>query len=247
MPEKTAPLIVAHRGYSSRHRENSPHAWHAAVEAGADVVETDIRMTRDGTLVCCHDADLLRVAGRPDVIAESDADELARIVVAGAHAAPTLALLFSILPHDQPILFDVKDEEPAVLDRLVAAAKASQRRSLIFGLHRFRSVAHVRAQTEAAILGLLGEDEDVAAFFSAGGTILRLWEGDAAPERIAAHVERGRPVWVTTGHRGTSRAVGDFAPEALRAMAGAGANGFLVNDPVAARTALAASQPEVAA
>ena len=67
------PLIVAHRGFSAAHRENSPAAWLAAVEAGADLVEVDIRMTRDGTLVCCHDADLQRLAGQPAAIAEIDA------------------------------------------------------------------------------------------------------------------------------------------------------------------------------
>jgi glycerophosphoryl diester phosphodiesterase len=156
-PSSVLPAIVAHRGYSAAHRENSPAAWRAAVEAGADVVEADIRMTRDGVLVCCHDADLGRLAGRPELIADLGAADLAAVTVDGEAAAPTLETLFATLPVGQSILFDVKDERPEVLDRLVAAAEASGRRGLIFGLHTLATVHHIRPLTTAKILGLLAE------------------------------------------------------------------------------------------
>ncbi|MEL4358851.1 MULTISPECIES: inositol monophosphatase family protein [unclassified Luteococcus] len=55
--------VVAHRGDSETARENTPEAFAAAFEAGADVVELDIRTTRDGTSVVLHDATLLRLWG----------------------------------------------------------------------------------------------------------------------------------------------------------------------------------------
>ena len=232
------PSIVAHRGFSAAHRENSLAAWQAAVEAGADVVEVDIRMTRDGTLVCCHDADLRRLADRPEAIGDLDAAELAGIAVAGAPAAPTLADLFAALPAGQAILFDVKDERHEVLDLLVAAAAASGRGGLTFGLHSHASVTHVRGRTDADILGLLPSPTDTDAFFNAGGTILRLWEGDATAKRIGTLVGRGRPVWVTTGEGETGRKVGDFDADELRRMMADGVCGFLVNDPLTSRAAL---------
>lgn len=243
----TRPAIVAHRGFSAAHRENSPDAWRAAHEACADFIEADIRMTRDGTLVCCHDADLKRLAGRHEAIADIDAASLAAISADGAAVAPPLALLFSVLPVGQAILFDVKDERPEALDRLVAAASASGREGLVFGLHDIASVRHLRARTSAAILGLLKEPGEEEAFFAAGGNILRLWECDASPERLPAINGRNRPVWVTTGHHHTGRDVGEFEPEALRRMAANGAAGFLVNDPAAAREALAGRHPEPSA
>jgi glycerophosphoryl diester phosphodiesterase len=238
------PVIVAHRGYSAAHRENSPAAWRAAVTARADVIEADIRMTRDGTLVCCHDGDLHRLGGREERIADLDAEALAAVAIGGEAAAPTLATLLATLPPAQPILFDVKDERPEVLDRLVAAADASARRGLIFGLHTLDTVRYVRARSTAAILGLLAAPADEDAFFAAGGDILRLWESDATAALIGAITGRGHPVWITTGHHGTTRDVGDFDADVLRRMAAAGATGFLVNDPVAAREALYASRSE---
>ena len=44
----SSPLICAHRGASADHADNSAAAFAAAIAAGADLVETDIRRGRDG-------------------------------------------------------------------------------------------------------------------------------------------------------------------------------------------------------
>ncbi|GAB3286161.1 glycerophosphodiester phosphodiesterase [Parasphingorhabdus pacifica] len=49
------PAIVAHRGASAHHAEHTLGAYLAAVEQGADAVECDVRVSRDGHLVCLHD------------------------------------------------------------------------------------------------------------------------------------------------------------------------------------------------
>lgn len=48
--------IVAHRGASARAQENTRPAFEAAIQIGADCIETDIRRTADGVLVLHHDA-----------------------------------------------------------------------------------------------------------------------------------------------------------------------------------------------
>ena len=50
-----APLIVAHRGASASHPENTLPAFSAGLDDGAAIVELDFRQARDGTLVCLHD------------------------------------------------------------------------------------------------------------------------------------------------------------------------------------------------
>ncbi|MDX6377749.1 MAG: glycerophosphoryl diester phosphodiesterase [Gaiellaceae bacterium] len=49
------PLICAHRGASAHHADNSADAFAAAIAAGADLVETDIRRGPRGDLVLAHD------------------------------------------------------------------------------------------------------------------------------------------------------------------------------------------------
>ena len=49
------PQVVAHRGSSATHPENSWAAFEAAVADGADAIECDVQSTRDGALVIWHD------------------------------------------------------------------------------------------------------------------------------------------------------------------------------------------------
>jgi glycerophosphoryl diester phosphodiesterase len=46
---------VAHRGASWEAPENTPAAFAKAIEAGADMIEFDVRRARDGRLVISHD------------------------------------------------------------------------------------------------------------------------------------------------------------------------------------------------
>ncbi|MFC4452934.1 glycerophosphodiester phosphodiesterase [Deinococcus sonorensis] len=58
-----APLLLGHRGTPRRHRENTLIGFQAALDAGLDGVELDVRRLLDGTLVVHHDLELLD--GRP--------------------------------------------------------------------------------------------------------------------------------------------------------------------------------------
>ena len=49
------PLIIAHRGHGVAAPENTISAYRLAVEAGAEMIETDVNITKDGKLVIIHD------------------------------------------------------------------------------------------------------------------------------------------------------------------------------------------------
>ena len=51
----TGPEVVAHRGATAEAPEHTLAAYRHAAAIGADAVECDVRMTRDGVLVCVHD------------------------------------------------------------------------------------------------------------------------------------------------------------------------------------------------
>ena len=57
------PRIVAHRGWTRSHLENTREALAAAAAGGCAAVEFDVRRTRDGCWVVCHDASLQRLHG----------------------------------------------------------------------------------------------------------------------------------------------------------------------------------------
>jgi glycerophosphoryl diester phosphodiesterase len=49
-------VVIAHRGEHRAHPENTLPAFQAAIDAGADFFELDVRTTSDGRLVLMHDA-----------------------------------------------------------------------------------------------------------------------------------------------------------------------------------------------
>jgi glycerophosphoryl diester phosphodiesterase len=53
-------LLVAHRGASAYAPEHTVAAYRLALEQGADFVEQDLGVTKDGALVCLHDPTLER-------------------------------------------------------------------------------------------------------------------------------------------------------------------------------------------
>ena len=70
------PLIIAHRGASKHAPENTFAAFKRAVEAGADGIELDVRLAKDGVAVVFHDSSLKRIAGRKGKIAHYTSTEL---------------------------------------------------------------------------------------------------------------------------------------------------------------------------
>lgn len=75
------PLIIAHRGDSSHAPENTLAAFQMAIDKGADGVEFDVRLSKDGVPVVIHDANLKRTGGRSENVADLTAIELAEIEV----------------------------------------------------------------------------------------------------------------------------------------------------------------------
>ncbi|MEO7077980.1 MAG: glycerophosphodiester phosphodiesterase family protein, partial [Rhodococcus sp. (in: high G+C Gram-positive bacteria)] len=49
------PFVVAHRGASAEKKEHTLAAYDLALREGADGLECDVRLTRDGHIVCVHD------------------------------------------------------------------------------------------------------------------------------------------------------------------------------------------------
>lgn len=61
--------VAGHRGWPAQYPENTMESFRAAAELGIDQIETDVRITADGELVCIHDATVDRTTdgtGRVD-------------------------------------------------------------------------------------------------------------------------------------------------------------------------------------
>jgi glycerophosphoryl diester phosphodiesterase len=115
--------VIAHRGASADAPENTLEALALAVAQGADVIEVDVRLTRDGVPVLLHDPTLDRTTDRAGEVARLTLEEV-RAADAGArfHGAdgdswrgrgvrvPTLAEALDAV-RDTPILLELKVAE----------------------------------------------------------------------------------------------------------------------------------------
>ena len=68
--------VQAHRGFSAIAPENTLPAFKKAVEAGADGIECDIHLTRDGRFVVCHDGKIDRTSDGSGEISQMTLEEL---------------------------------------------------------------------------------------------------------------------------------------------------------------------------
>ncbi len=118
----------AHRGDSSRFRENTLPAIRSAIAAGAEFVEIDVRVTSDGFVIVLHDPTLQRLWGLP--VAAADVP-LARVQALGAQddRPPLLAEVLALFPGTaSTLLIDMDDPklaEPAFRVAAEAGAGAS--------------------------------------------------------------------------------------------------------------------------
>lgn len=75
-PPAVRPQVVAHRGASHENAEHTLGAYVAALDAGAEGLECDVRLTADGHLICVHDRDLRRTANSRGRVSTMNLDEL---------------------------------------------------------------------------------------------------------------------------------------------------------------------------
>jgi glycerophosphoryl diester phosphodiesterase len=78
-------MLVAHRGASSTVAEHTLAAYEAAIESGADALECDVRLTKDGHLVCVHDRTINRTSSGRGIVSELDLPALERFDFSSWH------------------------------------------------------------------------------------------------------------------------------------------------------------------
>ena len=69
----------AHRGFSGKYPENTMLAFKKALEAGADGIELDVQMTKDGQVVVIHDEKVDRTTNGTGLVRDYTLEELRKL------------------------------------------------------------------------------------------------------------------------------------------------------------------------
>jgi len=108
-------MIVAHRGASRDAPENTVPAFRLAWEQGADAIEGDFHLTKDGQIVCIHDGNTKKVSNTNLVVRATPLTELRKLDVGACRgekfkgtAIPTIAEVFGTVPKGRKIYIEIK-------------------------------------------------------------------------------------------------------------------------------------------
>ncbi len=82
-PPRFSAKIIAHRGFSSRYPENTVAAIRSAVEAGADMVEIDVQLTKDLELVVMHDDSVYRTTNGSGLVRDLTLEQIRALDAGG--------------------------------------------------------------------------------------------------------------------------------------------------------------------
>lgn len=73
------PWTIGHRGYHAKYPENTLASYEAAIQAGADMIELDVMLSRDRKMVVIHDAFLDRTTNGKGSVADFTLAELKQL------------------------------------------------------------------------------------------------------------------------------------------------------------------------
>lgn len=195
-PDMIAPLFAAHRGGAALWPENSLLAFGNALALGADYLELDVHLSRDGQVMVIHDATLERTTTGSGPVRERTAAELGALFLkdrSGAVTAepvPTLDQVVALAAAGKrQMLLEIKTDEQkrrypgieekvfAVLDRhrftpfaIVMSFEAETWRRV----HQLRPDARVGALYSARMLPATGIELELQSLHQAGVTFVDL-------------------------------------------------------------------------
>lgn len=176
------PLVWAHRGASGYCPENTLAAFQKAVDLGADGVELDIHLTKDGALVVTHDESIDRVSDHKGRVCDYTLDELKSFDFSYGNMAyegiqiPTMGEVFELLkPTDLTINIELKTGEifyPGIEQKIVGMTKSfGMEDRVIYSSFNHYSVMRLKEIDPEAKTGFLYADGtlDMPAYGRAHG------------------------------------------------------------------------------
>jgi glycerophosphoryl diester phosphodiesterase len=241
--DPAAVIKVAHRGgVEPGYPENTLRAYRRAIDLGADVIEIDLRATRDGAIVIIHDDSVDRTTNGRGKVAELSLATLRGLDAGQGERIPTLEEALKVVaPSRAKLLLDVKPSPS--LDKVAVVRLLETRRQtldVIIGVRSLDDLAEFRRlNRNLRTLAFLASAGDAESYIAAGADVIRLWPSwiEADPATVERIQKLGRAAWVTSV---------DDSPAALRRLVEAGVDGIIADRVQTVTSAVASLRPQSA-
>ena len=224
-------LKIAHRGASGTFPENTVCAFRAAIDAGAEMCELDVQLSRDGAIVVIHDETVERTTDGKGEVAELTLEELKRLD-AGAkfkggavkgERIPTLDEVFSVTSGKCGLNIELKAGGLEHQVAQIMQARNALADSIVssFDWEYLKNIQQLHFNIR---VGLLAEEKPVDLMMNAvamrAHSINPRWDMVTSDLCKAAH-ERGLKVYTWTVD----------ADARMRALIACGVDGIMTNYP----------------
>lgn len=155
---KMKPFILGHRGFSHFYPENTMLAFDKAMEAGADGIELDVRMSKDHHVMVIHDSTIDRVTGTSGTVGQMSLDQLKACALDHQQTIPTLDEVLSVFSKKAMINVELKEIE-AALPAAQLVKKWDAAEQVVFSSFIHDSIPVIRSVIPQAKCGLLVGEE----------------------------------------------------------------------------------------
>lgn len=234
------PSIIAHRGYSSAAPENTLAAIRLAGTARADLVEVDVRLTKDCVPVLLHDATLDRTTNGSGPLAEADLQAVKELDAGSwfgpqfaKEPVPTLCEALKLATEDRPLLVEIKEFAAAVPAAEAVRSAGAVDRVVVqsFFADAVTAFRHILPQVPAGFLiSPTRADDPASAQWIAkvcgqasecGAAFAAVHHSAVTPRLVEYLFRRGLSVWAWTVDE----------PDEMKRLAGWGVAGIITNNP----------------
>jgi len=106
------PKVLGHRGCAGLEPENTIRAFKRAIDLGVDLIEFDVRMTKDKKLVIIHDEKLDRTTNGQGFVRDFNFEEIRKFDAGKGEKIPSLEGTLDFLKNQEPtIVIEIKEPE----------------------------------------------------------------------------------------------------------------------------------------
>ena len=194
------PLVIAHRGDSSRALENSLDAFRLALSLPVDMIEFDIRKSRDNVLYVMHDKETGRTADGSLDIEKAVSDDISRVRLKNGEAIPMLNDVLILVDGKVGLNIEIKSKGAGALTAAHLIGSGYRGRVLISSFKEEEIIGARRVMPDVPVAGIFDTfiPAEVGAYKAKGYHFISLNRKTVSKELITLCHNKNIAVYVWT-------------------------------------------------
>lgn len=151
-------VVIAHRGASGYEPEHTMSAYELAIEQGADYIEQDLQLTKDGHLICMHDATVDRTTNGTGNVSDLTLAQIKQLDAGDGQQVPTLD---EVITHfGYTINYYIETKRPFDPDMDAELLRVLKKHNLI-GFGRVKNKVVVQSFSEESLRNIRSHYSDI--------------------------------------------------------------------------------------